>query len=292
MARRRLKFRDALTGVSIAVIGLLVFILSNPVVLVFIAAGVTFWLVHRFQRRRRAEKERELERQRTLGLIKSATEKTARLASEHREALHRNYRRLATLNDYGVRELAPWRKEAEKFFEQVVVPKLTEDERRCLARSDLRLAIDDESDIELLGTRTEEISLGEFQLITIHDIASESPPGRPPSAYREDMSGTDYELFVANELRALGWRARLSRPGPDQGADVIAERDGEKVVIQCKKYRQPVGNSAVQEAATARLHVGARRAAVVSNSTFTPAARRLAATNAVVLLHHQELDRL
>jgi restriction system protein len=70
--------------------------------------------------------------------------------------------------------------------------------------------------------------------------------------------------------------------------DIIAERDGKRIVVQCKFYSKPVGNKAVQEAA-ARLHERAV-AIVVSNAAYTKAARQLAGTTGVILLHHDDLD--
>jgi HJR/Mrr/RecB family endonuclease len=74
--------------------------------------------------------------------------------------------------------------------------------------------------------------------------------------------------------------------------DVVAEKGGRRIVIQCKLYSQPVGNSAVQEVAAARAHERADYAAVVSNNTYTPAAKQLAASNGVLLLHHSDLQAL
>jgi restriction system protein len=71
--------------------------------------------------------------------------------------------------------------------------------------------------------------------------------------------------------------------------DIIAERDGKRIVVQCKFYSKPVGNKAVQEAA-ARLHGRADKAIVVSNAAYTKAARQLAGTTGVILLHHDDLD--
>ncbi len=61
-------------------------------------------------------------------------------------------------------------------------------------------------------------------------------------------------------------------------------------MIQCKLYQSPVGNRAVQEAYAAMTHYSADVAAVITNSGFTPSARRLSATTGVVLLLYSEID--
>ena len=81
----------------------------------------------------------------------------------------------------------------------------------------------------------------------------------------------------------------MTKASGDQGADIIAERSGLRVVIQCKFYTSPVGNEALQQVVASRLHEHAAKAVVVSNANYTRAARQLAATTDVLLLHHDEL---
>jgi restriction endonuclease Mrr len=78
----------------------------------------------------------------------------------------------------------------------------------------------------------------------------------------------------------------------DQGADVFAEKGDQRVVIQAKFHRAPVGNKAVQEAHSAKAHYRATAAVVVGNSRFTPSAQQLAQSTGVSLLHHMDLPQL
>jgi restriction system protein len=71
------------------------------------------------------------------------------------------------------------------------------------------------------------------------------------------MSGGQFEVFVAQVLRALGYRTTVLGGSGDQGVDIIAASQGGKVAVQCKNYRKPVGNKPVQEGggvATATIH--------------------------------------
>ena len=111
----------------------------------------------------------------------------------------------------------------------------------------------------------------------------------------EILSGEHYEVLCRNLLQAEGWRVSTTPATGDQGADLIAEAGRRRIVIQCKFYNRPVGNKAVQEAAAALAFHAGDRAVVVSNAGFTRSAQQLAAANAVLLLHHDqlaELDRL
>jgi restriction system protein len=99
----------------------------------------------------------------------------------------------------------------------------------------------------------------------------------------------DYEHFVGKLFIEAGWTSQVTKASGDQGADVKVWKDGVDAVAQCKWYQNAVGNKAVQEIVAARTHYGVRYAIVVSKSGYTDAARELANTNAVCLIHHDEI---
>jgi restriction system protein len=110
--------------------------------------------------------------------------------------------------------------------------------------------------------------------------------------YREDMSPEEFEHYCAAVLRERKWKARVTRASGDQGVDIVANKRGMRIVVQCKKYSKPVGNRAVQEIVAAIAHEDAQRGVVVATSDYTPAAASLAASNQVLLLHHEDLRRI
>jgi len=110
--------------------------------------------------------------------------------------------------------------------------------------------------------------------------------------YSDEFTPREFENFCAELLESQGWKVQLGKGTQDQGVDILCEKDGERVCIQCKQYSQPVGNKAVQEVYAGMKFSGANKAAVVSNATFTPSARQLASTNKVLLLHYDELKNL
>ena len=100
----------------------------------------------------------------------------------------------------------------------------------------------------------------------------------------DDMSGREFEIFTANLFCSMGYtNVVLTKMSNDFGADVIAEKDGVKFVIQCKRYNSPVSVNAVQEVASSKVLHECHVACVLTNSTFTLAARELANKNFVVL---------
>ncbi|MDE2470242.1 MAG: restriction endonuclease [Bradyrhizobium sp.] len=110
--------------------------------------------------------------------------------------------------------------------------------------------------------------------------------------YSPGMTPIGYERWCAGQLEATGWQVILTPPSGDQGADIIGEMPGIRVVFQCKLYSKPVGNKAVQEIVSARAFYGAHYAAVVTNARYTQAAIELSRSNAVMLMHHNELRAL
>lgn len=103
------------------------------------------------------------------------------------------------------------------------------------------------------------------------------------------MTPIEFEEHCKALLMNAGWDARTTAGSGDQGADVVCEAKGRRLVIQCKYYNQPVGNAAVQEVVGARLFYTAHLAAVVSNAPFTKSAQELAKKSDVALLHHTKL---
>lgn len=100
------------------------------------------------------------------------------------------------------------------------------------------------------------------------------------------MDGMVYEHYVGNRLLIEGYTEIDYTPVTgDFGADILACNSyGEKVCIQCKRYAEPVGIDAVQEVAAARQYYDCRKAIVITNSTFTPAAKELADKTGVELI--------
>lgn len=113
-----------------------------------------------------------------------------------------------------------------------------------------------------------------------------------PNAGFDTEDPYEYEKLVAEKLCSLGWSAYATSGSGDQGADVIAEHRGIKLIIQCKLYNQPVGNKAVQEVASAERFFDGNFSAVVTNNEFTKSARRLAESLNVYLIHHSQLEEL
>ncbi|MBE9487312.1 MAG: restriction endonuclease [Chloroflexi bacterium] len=187
----------------------------------------------------------------------------------HFRALNTKWHQLIIQDDYGNFEYGGFIKELEYFYENVFISEVTK------KRIDLSVnPIDLERFISLFLSIFEKLKNESDN--TFAYIVQETTP-------------VEFEIKCADVLISLGWTARITKGTGDQGVDVIAEKNGVKAVLQCKKYSNPVGNKAVQEVYAGKQHELADIAAVVTNSTFTKSAQELANTCDVLLLHVSEI---
>jgi restriction system protein len=208
-----------------------------------------------------------------LWLILRPTEKTKfhldtamKIISEHAPAMARRKSQLIYSDHYGVAKIDKWEAEKSYIANSVINPKL-----RAEGHCDFPIQLL----IKLIERSVSSIEIKQ-------DILD----------FSKVSTGLEYEQYCAQALREAGWTTQLTKATGDQGTDIIGERAGKRIVVQCKFYSNPVGNKAVQEIAAARLHERADQAIVVSNALYTEAARQLAGTTGVILLHHDDLGKI
>ena len=202
---------------------------------------------------------------RHLGRPRRFRARVRRIARAHGETLALRRRQESFRDAYGNWIADGWLRERAYFLDRTVLPQI--------------------------GLRFADLALTERdRMLAI--VEAEAAAVALPEEADAPEDGLDYERFCAARLVQAGWRAHRTPASGDQGADIVAMRDGLRLVVQCKRLSKPVGNAAVQEAAAAQRYWSGDRAAVVSNAGFTPAARRLAAATGVLLLHHDALDAI
>jgi len=194
------------------------------------------------------------------------------LVNEHMEALVRKRAQTVRTDDYGNSIHKKWKKEVIYFINNVIAPRLSRHQYKSLFK---------ETNINYVANKIIEKKVHAAQI-----------KREKSSEFRDSMSPTDFEYFCANELDKQGWKAQVTKGSGDQGVDIIAEKNGTRVVMQCKKYTKVVGNKAVQEIVAGRKYEHAQIACVISNSSFTKGAKELAAVNGVHLLHYYDLSKI
>lgn len=191
--------------------------------------------------------------------------------AEHLETLARRRLNLVTRDHYGVLTDGGWDKEIDHFLDNVVGPTLGPEARR-----------------QLNGRPR---ASGHWRRLIEEPVLARARIIDRQLSLTEDLSPQEFERWCERRLAKAGWHTTATGAAGDQGADVLAEKDGVVAVLQCKLYGQPVGNKAVQEAFSAQRHYRADVAAVVTNAAYTPSARALAASTGVLLLHQSDLAR-
>lgn len=120
--------------------------------------------------------------------------------------------------------------------------------------------------------------------------AKQNRAGFDPMSFPND--GHDFEHWVAAELGKLGWKTNVTVGSGDQGIDVIADRSGKRLGIQCKRSSRPIGNSAVQEAYSGKAYYRLDAVCVLSNQTYTKSAREVAGQTGVFLVSQYDIPVL
>lgn len=99
------------------------------------------------------------------------------------------------------------------------------------------------------------------------------------------MRSVEFEDYLEEVLRALGYHVETTPTSGDQGVDLIAMKLGVRIAIQVKGYVNSVGNAAIQQAFTGKVHYECQLCAVITNSLFTSSAEAIAQSTGCILIH-------
>lgn len=108
----------------------------------------------------------------------------------------------------------------------------------------------------------------------------------------DKMNGKQFEKFLAMLFVKSGYQVTLTPEFGDYGADLILEKNGERIAVQAKRWKSKINPRAVQEIVAAIRHYNANKGIVVTNGHYTKYAKELAADNKVELFGRKELSIL
>lgn len=133
-----------------------------------------------------------------------------------------------------------------------------------------------------LFNRREIYDLVEEKSEALEEEQNSSPIPSLPNM--DTMEGHRFEYFCADILRTSGYEnVEVTRGSGDHGVDVIAVKSGIKYAVQCKRFSGGVGNKAVQEIYFGKSYYHCHVGIVMTNSYFTPAAKKAAREAGVIL---------
>jgi len=121
--------------------------------------------------------------------------------------------------------------------------------------------------------------------------------GRIPGDEENGKGAVDAELLnYASHCTALlqnaGWTIDPKPIAYGKAVDILAERDGRKLLLQCKGDSAPVGVEAVQQVHTLKERRQVDIVAIVTHAPFTRAAQQMASANGVHALRDEDLIQL
>ena len=107
------------------------------------------------------------------------------------------------------------------------------------------------------------------------------------------MEGREFEKFCARLLEQKGFQdVNITKASGDFGVDILAEKEGVTYAIQCKRYTDPVGVKAIQEAYAGREYYDRMVGAVLTNQYFTAPAVEAAKKLKILLWDRGYLEQM
>ena len=124
--------------------------------------------------------------------------------------------------------------------------------------------------IDFINQRKKMIELEQFERLVKAGV-------RKKGESLDLMTGIQFENYLATFFECCGYEVTKTKHSHDRGTDLILKRFGETIVVQAKRWKQKnVGTRAIEEVVTAQRVHGTQRALVVTTSTFTKPAKKIA----------------
>ena len=90
------------------------------------------------------------------------------------------------------------------------------------------------------------------------------------------MDGVSFEKFIALMFTLRGYKVEFTPSTADQGVDLIAVRNQERIAIQCKRWDDCVGSEAIYEVFTGKTIYKCTKGILITTASLTPQAEKMA----------------
>ncbi len=133
-----------------------------------------------------------------------------------------------------------------------------------------------------------------FVLILFVALRSGGRFGRSRTVWdMDEMEGIEFEKFCARLLQKRGFEeVQVTRSSGDFGIDILAVKEGVTYAIQCKRYTEPVGVAAIQQACAGREYYDRMVGVVMTNQYFTEPAQKAAKKLKILLWDREALEEM
>lgn len=99
----------------------------------------------------------------------------------------------------------------------------------------------------------------------------------------DNMSGLEFEHFLKRLFERCGYGVETTPITGDYGGDLVLSKKGIKTLVQAKHHTRAISIDAVQQIVAAKRIYDCQKCLVISNSTYTKRAIKLAIANNVSL---------
>lgn len=216
-------------------------------------------------------KEKEEQEEKIDNLLRSFNNKNyqRRFVKKHFKVISSAYRNSVTANSFG-------KKNYKKFYIDLI-----------------DFIEENSSFIQELERMEGQLTWGDPEDSSIIEILEdEMKKNTAKLEYSDQMDPYEYEHFCAEQFNNNNWKAKATQGSSDQGVDVIATKNNITLVAQCKRFKKPVGNKAVQEVVAGMKYYQANKGVVIAPNGFTKSAEKLAEANQILLIHHSEIAQI
>lgn len=108
-----------------------------------------------------------------------------------------------------------------------------------------------------------------------------------------ELSPSEFEAWVQQLFRSRGYYARNTSDSGDHGVDLwVVSPQGERAIVQCKRYRGVVGESVVRDLYGVMQHEAATRGFLVTTGSISAAAGRWVQGKPIELIDGSRLAML
>lgn len=105
------------------------------------------------------------------------------------------------------------------------------------------------------------------------------------------MTGHAFEQSVANLFRNVGFTADVSNMGGDGGVDIILQKAGRRIAVQCKRYKTPVGPHVIRDLWGTMNHLGFDEGCIITTTGFTKGVTAFARDKGIFLIDLDDILR-
>lgn len=109
----------------------------------------------------------------------------------------------------------------------------------------------------------------------------------------KQMDYREFERFVKQLFEWMGYQAKLTPIAMDGGKDIILNKNGEKAIVECKRYNKPkVTRPDVQKFHSALIDCRAVKGYYVTTGEFTKPAKDYCIDKPIDLINGEELVKM